>query len=61
MRSFIIITIIALTGVFITYFHNQNRNQMEMQQKVMNSVYQYEPGVHLYRESKISQEYSLYK
>ncbi len=43
MRSFTVITIIALTGVFITHFQNQSRSQMKMQQKVVNSVYQLKP------------------
>lgn len=39
MRSFAIITTIALTGVLMTNMLNRSQNQHEIQQKAMNAVY----------------------
>jgi len=61
MRSFFIITIIALTGVFITHFMNQSRNELKIQQKAVYSVYQYESKAQPYGNSEIIREYSLQK
>lgn len=61
MRSFTVITIIALAGVFITHFQNQSRKQMKMQQKVVNSVYQHKSIAQPYGKSEITKESTLYK
>jgi len=61
MRSFTVITIIALTGVFITHFQNQSRNQMKIQQKVVNSVYQHESIAQPNGKLEITKETTLYK
>jgi len=61
MRSFAIITVIALTGVFITHFLNQSQNQLEIQQKAENSVYQNDSEIRLRGNSRIGKELSLQK
>ena len=56
MRSFAIITAIALSGVVFTHFLNRSQNPLEVQQKALNSAYQYESSVQPHRESEIGKE-----